>query len=574
MTAEVITLVNSLPEKPGVYIFKNNGGEIIYVGKAKRLKRRVQSYFRESNWKKNEKVKKIALEASGLDFIVVTTEKEALILEANLIFKHKPRYNVLLKDSRYYPYIYISDDEFPYVSMMRTREKTGFYYGPYTSSGLVKRLVELLQRIYKVRNCTYDLSKKRKPCFAYHLKMCSAPCAEKVSLEDYKKQVDSLKEFLDGDTRKVRLALEERMLTLAEALQFERATEIRDVISSMDKLYAIQGVDVSEDISGDILSLSSGLAVLLKVRGGMLLGKLIFDFNDGSPMEFITQFYYGGRHQFPDFLIVEGLKKSELRQLKGENSYIGEPRDDQEKRLLEIANENISEELKVRLSSSQSLKQAKELLGLKKLPNRIEGMDISHTQGLYTVASLVVFMNGRPQKSDYRRYRIQEIDEPNDFESLATVVKRRYSKHEVPDLLFIDGGEPQLRAVNNALSSLGIEDLDFIGIAKENEEIVFPDSRGKLKLDPTHPVQRLITAVRDESHRFAVSYHRTLRDKRMTNSKIDDIPGIGPKRKKELLKAFGGIGGIKKATKKELMDALKNRGAVDSVLKWIKENGG
>lgn len=574
MTAEVVILANSLPEKPGVYIFKNTGGEIIYVGKAKRLKRRVQSYFRESNWKKNEKVKKIASDAVSLDFIVVTTEKEALILEANLIFKHKPRYNVLLKDSRHYPYIYISDDEFPYVSTMRTREKAGSYYGPYTSFGLVRRLLELLQRIYKVRNCTYDLSKKRRPCFAYHLKMCSAPCAGKANPEEYAEQVRSLKEFLDGDTQKVRMALEGRMLSLADALQFEKASEIRDVISSMDKLYAIQGVDVSEDVSGDILALSSGLAVLLKVRGGMLLGKLIFDFSEGSPMEFVTQFYYGGGHRFPDFLIVEGLKKSELRQLKGETSYIGEPRDEQEQRLLEIANENIAEELKVRLSSLQSLKQAKELLGLKKLPNRIEGMDISHTQGLYTVASLVVFVNGRPQKSDYRRYRIQEIDQPNDFESLATVVKRRYSKHEIPDLLFIDGGEPQLRAVKNALSSLEIDNLDFIGIAKENEEIVFPDARGKIKLDSTHPVQRLITAVRDESHRFAVSYHRTLRDKRMTSSNIDNISGIGPKRKRELLKAFGGIGGIKKATEKELADVLKNRGAVESVLKWIKENGG
>ena len=320
MTNELLTLVNSLPEKPGVYIFKNDGGEIIYVGKAKRLKRRVQSYFRESNWAKNEKVQRIAMAATTMDFIVVTTEKEALILEANLIYDHKPKYNILLKDSRYYPYIYVSDDEFPHVVMTRTREKAGAYYGPYTSAGLVRRLLELLQRIYKVRNCTYDLSRKRKPCFAYHLKMCSAPCAGRVTAEEYAEQLRSLKEFLDGDSRKVRLALEERLYNLGGTLQFEKATEIRDVIASMDKLYAIQGVDVSEDVSGDILALSSGLAVLLKVRGGMLMGKLIFDFKEGTPIDFITQFYYGGGHAFPDFVIVEGLRKADAQQLEDEKS--------------------------------------------------------------------------------------------------------------------------------------------------------------------------------------------------------------------------------------------------------------
>ena len=574
MNDSLLERVSQLPEEPGVYIFKSDKDETIYVGKAKKLRRRVQSYFRESTWSKNEKVRNIAVEASDLQFILVTSEREALLLEANIIFKEKPKFNVLLKDSKVYPYIYLSDDGYPYLEITRIKTRPGTYFGPYTSTGLVRRILELLQRIFGIRGCTFDLSKVKKPCFLYHLKMCSAPCAGKITSEEYANRLESLKEFLEGDTMKVRHALLERMNILSQTLQFERAAEIRDILSSMDQLYAFQGVEASYDLKADVLVVSSGLATLLQVRGGMLLGKLVFDFLDGTPVDFISQFYYAKGNRLPKSLIVYGLNKSDLKPFKKDFSYIGEPRDDQETRLLQIAYQNIDEELKMRLNASHSLKQAQQILGLGKFPSRIEGMDISHTQGLYTVASVVVFDNGKPNKTEYRRYRISGITEPNDFESLATVVKRRYSKHPLPDLLLIDGGEPQVRAVEKAFSEIGIDGYEIVGLAKELNELVFPDKRGRILLPQDHPVLRMIISIDDEAHRFAVNYHRVLREKRYRSSKLDDIKGIGPKRKKALLKAFGGIPGIMEASEEDLYAILKNRKAVEEVRNWIERKGG
>ncbi|MCB1222852.1 MAG: excinuclease ABC subunit C, partial [Mesotoga sp.] len=393
MNEAILNKASQLPEEPGVYIFKNEKDDVVYVGKAKKLKRRVLSYFRESTWSKNEKARCIAEEAEDLDFIMVTSEREALLLEANLIFNKKPKFNVLLRDSRTYPYIYISADQYPYLAITRTKELEGSYFGPYTSAGLVRKLLEFLQKVFKIRTCTYELSRVKKPCFLYHLKMCSAPCVEKVSPEEYREQLSALIEFLEGDTLKVREALLKRMAVLSEALQFERAAEIRDILSTMDDLYAFQGVEAPLDLKADVLAVSAGLAALLQVRGGMLLGKLIFDFPEGTPIDFITQFYYAKGNRMPKALIVTGLKKKDIKQFKRDFPYIGEPRDEQEERLLSIAFKNIDEEMKIRLNATHSLKQAQQILGLKRFPSRIEGIDISHTQGLYTVASVVVFDN-------------------------------------------------------------------------------------------------------------------------------------------------------------------------------------
>ena len=574
MNEQILNKASQLPEEPGVYIFKDEKNAIIYVGKAKKLKRRVLSYFRESTWSQNEKARRIAEESEDLDFIMVTSEREALLLEANLIFSKKPKYNVFLKDSRTYPYIYISAEEYPYIAITRTKELEGTYFGPYTSAGLVRKLLEFLQKVFKIRTCTYDLGRIKRPCFLYHLKMCSAPCVEKVSPEEYQEQLSALTEFLEGDTIKVREALLKRMTVLSEALQFERAAEIRDILSSMDDLYAFQGVEAPLDLKADILAVSAGLAALLQVRGGMLLGKLVFDFPDGTPMDFITQFYYAKKNRIPKSLIVTGLKKKDVRQFRRDFDYIGDPRDEQEERLLSIAFKNIDEELKIRLNAAHSLRQAQQILGLKRFPSRIEGIDISHTQGLYTVASVVVFDNGKPNKSEYRRYRISELEEPNDFEAMATVVKRRYTKYPLPDLLLIDGGEPQLRAVEKAFAEIGIEEYEMVGLAKEFNELVFLDNRDRVRLKEEHPVLRMIISIDNEAHRFAVNYHRVLRERRFLTSKIDDIPGIGPKRKKALLKAFGSIKGISKASEDDLRSVLKNSKAVEAVTRWASEKSG
>ncbi|OAA30110.1 excinuclease ABC subunit C [Kosmotoga arenicorallina S304] len=564
--------ISSLPETCGVYIFKNSEGKIIYIGKAVKLKRRVQSYFRESSWK-DEKVRKIAEESSDMDFIIVPSEREALLLEANLIYKYKPRYNILLKESRFYPYIYISRDEFPYVELRRDRKAPGMYFGPYTSTRLVRSILELLQRIFKVRSCKQSLDRIKKACFLYHLKMCSAPCVGKITKEEYKKSLDNFIEFLEGNTLSVRTSLEERMYRLADNLQFEQAKEIRDVLDSMDKLYSRQAVDVPQDLSIDVLALSSGILVLLEIRGGMLLGKLVYDFPEGKVSDFISQFYLAREKHRPKSLIVSGLRKTETNMFKSEFEYIGKPRTEFESRLMKIAFQNIEQELNIRIGAVETLKQTRNILGLKKIPRFIEGIDISHTQGLMTVASLVVFESGKPDKSRYRRYRIRNLEVPNDFEALATVIKRRYSKHPLPDLLFIDGGFPQLRAVSEALEELNLK-TEIVGIAKEEEEIVFPDSRGKLKLPPDHPVMKLLVSIRDETHRFAVNYHRYLRERRFVSSEIDGIPGIGPKRKRLLMKHFKSVSRIKKASEEELCKVIKNKKIVAEILKWAKENGG
>jgi len=574
MNEKILNKASQLPEEPGVYIFKDQKGVVVYVGKAKKLKRRVLSYFRESTWAKNEKAKRIAEEAEDLDFIMVTSEREALLLEANLIFNGKPKYNVFLKDSRTYPYIYISADQYPYLGITRTKELEGSYFGPYTSAGLVRKLLEFLQKVFRIRTCSYDLSRVKRPCFLYHLKMCSAPCVEKVTPEEYREQLSALTEFLEGDTLKVREALLKRMTVLSEAMQFERAAEIRDILSTMDDLYAFQGVEAPLDLKADILAVSTGLAALLQVRGGMLLGKLVFDFPDGTPVDFITQFYYAKGNRIPKALIVTGLKKKDIRQFKRDFQYIGDPRNEQEERLLSIAFKNIDEEQKIRLNAAHSLRQAQQILGLKRFPSRIEGIDISHTQGLYTVASVVVFDNGKPNKSEYRRYRISELEEPNDFEAMATVIKRRYTKHPLPDLLLIDGGEPQLRAVEKAFAEIGMDEYEVVGLAKEFNELVFLDSRERVKLKEEHPVLRMIISIDNEAHRFAVNYHRVLRERRFQTSKIDDIPGIGPKRKKALLRAFGSVKGIAEASEADLYGVLKNSKAVEAVVQWANEKSG
>jgi len=569
---KLLDKIKLLPDLPGIYIFKNEKDEIIYVGKAIKLKKRVYSYFRVSNQNKYEKVRRIAEETQKMDFIVVQNENEALVLEANLIYENKPIYNIMMKDTRRYPYIRITDEEFPRINITRNRGESGTYFGPYTNMGIVKKLVELLQRIFQI--CRYDCNyaKKNRVCFFYHLKMCSAPCQGKISREDYMENVDGLKRFLDGDTFQVREELERRMYKLADNLQFEQAKNIRDILSNMDILYTNQAVEVDDGVNLDLIAISSGLAALFSVRGGMLLGKLIFDFNDGTISDFITQFYYVKKHKKPPLCIVDGISQREKRQFKGDFKYLGKPRNKSEERLLMIAYENINEEIKIRLSSTQSIKNAKEILGLSKLPKRIEGIDISHTQGLYTVASLVTFVNGKPDKNEYRRYRIANVEKPDDFLSMETVIKRRYSKHPTPDLLFIDGGEPQLRAVKKALEELNITNLDFIGLAKEREEIVFPDKRKRLYLEPDHPVKRLIVSIRDETHRFAVNYHRVLRERRFKKSKIDSIPGIGPKRKKMLLEKFKSFKRLSTATEKELLEVLNNRKVVEDLINWLHNN--
>ena len=570
-------VLKDIPNEPGVYIFKDKNSKPIYIGKAKKLKNRISSYFNKSNQEKNEKVKRIVEEAEFLDYIVVRTENESLILEANLIFTHKPKYNILLKDTRVYPYIAITKEDYPQIKLVRTKkgEKAEFY-GPYSNVRMVREIIEIIQWVYKVRTCERKLGRKSKPCFLFHLGKCFAPCYVDVDKKEYRKSVGKVKRFLKGNIKSVRKYIEGSMHQYAKILNFEKAAQLRDVLFKLDKLFIPIGVEMIHDKNIDIIAKGEEypVVVVLIVRQGYVISKLTFTIEEGIN-EFIHQYYIIRKNIIPEeiwikdfnndidkeimqFLIKNGLKS--IKDLKTESEE-----------LYTITNRNLKEEVKKQTDLGNTLKQAKEILSLKKIPYRIEGIDISHLQGMYTVASLITFENGKPKKEDYRRYRLDEFKEPNDFESIRTVIRRRYTKHPLPDLLFIDGGKGQVNSAVEALKEIGytLNDVDVIGIAKEDERIVFPGEFKDLHLPLDHPVLRMLLFMRDETHRFAITFNRKLRTKRFEKSRLDDIPGIGPKRKKLLINHFGSLEEISKASWEEINKVIKNEKAAKKIKEYF-----
>jgi len=544
---------NEFPESPGVYLFKKSG-KVIYIGKAKNLKKRVLSYFRKNT---NSKAKKIITEADELDYIVVNSEKEALLLEANLIFKEKPVYNVMLKETKWYPYIFISNERYPTVKVVREKNEIGEYYGPYTDIGFVRKLLNLSYRLFKIRSCSMNISlnKLKKPCLEYHLGMCSAPCAGKINEREYKVQIDKFRKFLNGDTDQIVKDLEKEMVRLSKLLEFEKAANIRDLIFGIREIFEPQFVVLNDNVDVDGIFFKKGVGAVLRIRKGMLLGKLSFEF-DGKNTDFLKQLYFGLKLPLPDGILTNFEVDPETASMF-DNKYVGKPRDEHELKVLELARLNWKEEYRKIRDTEIALKRLKEIIGLSHLPRRIEGIDISHTQGLFTVASLVVFIDGRPLKSEYRRYRFDALNYPNDFLAIKKVVIRRYQKRDLPDLLFIDGGKGQVNAAIEALEEIG-KRCPVVGIAKEDERIVLPGSSDDLKLPLDDIALRLLIKVRDESHRFANTFHSKLREKRIIESKLDNIPGVGPKRKKALLKKFGSVKRIKKASVDEIKKIVKS----------------
>ncbi len=506
---------------------------------------------------------------------MVRNEDESLILESNLIFTHKPKYNILLKDARVYPYIAITKEDYPQVKLVRTKkgEKAEFY-GPYSNVRMVRNIIEIIQWVYKVRTCERKLDRKTKPCFLFHLGKCYAPCYIEVDKKEYRKSVNKVKRFLKGNIKSIRKYIEESMHQYAKILNFEKAAQLRDLLFKLDKLFIPIGVEMIKDKNVDIIAKDEEypIVVLLIIRQGYIISKLTFTI-DESINEFIHQYYVIRKNIVPEeiwikdyingideeidhFLTKNGLKK--IKNLK-----------DESEELYVIASRNLEEEVKKQTDLGNTLKQAKEILSLKRIPYRIEGIDISHLQGMYTVASLITFENGKPKKEDYRRYRLDEFKEPNDFESIRTVIRKRYTKHPLPDLLFIDGGKGQVNAAVEALKEIGytLDDVDVVGIAKEDERIVFPGDIEDLHLSLDHPVLRMLIFMRDETHRFAITFNRKLRAKRFEKSRLDDIPGIGPKRKKLLINHFGSLENISKASWEEINEIIKN----EKVSKKIKE---
>ncbi|WP_254867727.1 excinuclease ABC subunit UvrC [Marinitoga sp. 1154] len=568
-------VLKNIPDEPGVYIFKDKNSKPIYIGKAKRIKKRLSSYFNESNQKKNEKVKAIIQNAEYLDYIVVRNEDEALILESNLIFTHKPKYNILLKDTRVYPYIAITKEDFPQIKLVRTKKgENAEFYGPYSNVGMVRGIIEIIQWVYKVRTCERKLNRKTKPCFLFHLGKCFAPCYVDVDKKEYKKAVGKIKRFLKGNIKSIRKYIEENMKQYAKILNFERAAQLRDLLYKLDKLFVPIGVEMIHNKNIDILARDNEypVVILLIIRQGYIISKLTFTI-EGNINEFIHQYYIIRKNIIPQEIWIKDFDNSIDREILHflKNNGLNEIKDlkGESEELYVIATRNLEEEVKKQIDLGNTLKQAKEILSLKKIPYRIEGIDISHLQGMYTVGSLITFENGKPKKEDYRRYRLNEFKEPNDFESIKSIIKRRYTKHPLPDLLFIDGGKGQVNSAVKALNEIGytLNDVDVIGIAKEDERIVFPGEIKDLHLPLDHPVLRMLIFMRDETHRFAITLNRKLRTKRFEKSKLDDIQGIGPKRKKMLISHFGSIKNIANASWEEINKVIKN----EKVAKKIKE---
>ncbi len=571
--------LKSLPDKPGVYLMLSKSGEIIYVGKATSLKNRVRSYFREGNVP--VKVLSMVQHINDIDYIVTDTEVEALILECNLIKKHRPKYNVVLKDDKTYPYIKITLNEpFPKIVITRRVKKDGAkYFGPYTSSGSMNETIKLLRRLFPLRTCN-NMDKQSRPCLNYHIKRCLAPCAGKVSSKDYKEMIDEIILFLEGKQERVIKNLKDKMEKSAENLEFEKAAELRDQIKAVEKVLEKQKIVNATEEDQDVVAFARGqnevCVQVFFIRNGKVVGREHY-FLDGtdnlSRKEVMTIFvkqYYSRVADIPQkILLQEPVEDRELieewlREKRKGKVTIQIPQLGDKLKLVEMVAKNallLLEEAqlfrkKKTLASEEALLELKTLLDLPSVPVRIECFDISNIQGTSTVGSMVVFEKAKPKSDQYRRFKITTVSGPDDFAALREMLYRRFKRGAastgLPDLVLIDGGKGQLSSAREAMKLLGFGHIPTFGIA-EGEELLFTEGKKEpIRLPENSESLYLIQRIRDEAHRFAIMYHRQLRNRDSFRSILDEIPGVGPKRKKALLLKFGSIENIKRATLEEI----------------------
>lgn len=567
-----------LPDKPGVYLMHDKDGKVIYVGKAVVLKNRVRSYFRNLA-SHTPKVRAMVAKIADIETIVTSSEVEALILECNLIKKYRPRYNIMLKDDKSYPYLKVTlNEEFPRLYVTRRKMRDGAkYYGPYADAGAMHATVKLLRSMFPLRTCR--TMNAERPCLNYHIKRCLAPCAGLVSKEEYGNMIKSVCMVLDGRTAELERDLKRRMQEAADNYAFEEAARLRDQLQAVMRLNeqqkAVTGQDSDMDIIGFAKDMTGICIQIFFVRKGKLLGRDNFFLQDDgeSEQEVITAFvkqYYNEALYIPREIALPVLPDAEeqgvieqwLAEKAQRKAELVRPQRGVKKDLLHLANDNAAKLLEERLRKGQlSLKNdvqaAEELQQALGLPNPLERMDcfdISHTQGSETVASMVVFRNGSISKKDYRRYKIVSAEgKPDDFKSMQEVVYRRYKDYEdLPSLVVIDGGKGQLSSALEVIRGLGLHDLPVIGLAKREEEIFKEGQSESILLDRDSAALHLIQRIRDEAHRFAITYHRKLRGKRNLVSVLDHVEGIGSKRRQELWKAFKTLDEMKVASVEEL----------------------
>lgn len=592
-----------LPDKPGVYIMKNSLGEVIYVGKAKVLKNRVRQYFQNSK-NHSEKVRAMVKNIAEFEYIVTDSEMEALILECNLIKKYSPRYNIALKDDKFYPFIKITTNEdFPRVYVTRNFAKDGNrYFGPYTNGTAVYEVMGLIKKLFPLRTCKKAIVEGGEPtraCLNYHINLCKAPCAGYVSKAEYWEMIDEIINILNGTDTSIIKNLKLEMEKAAEELEFEKAAKIRDrilaieLISEKQKMFTVKEGD--EDFIDLYTDEKDGCAQVFFVREGKVTGRehfMIENIGDDPVKEVISSFiasFYGGTAQIPKTIYVpEQIEDQELiekflTEKRGSKVWIKVPKKGDKKNLLDMVRNNAKimlDQFKEKMVEEKELNKSAltelaDVLGLDSLPARIEAYDISNIQGVDSVGTMVVFENGKAKNSDYRRFKIKSVKGPNDYESMREILSRRFSHglEEVnkikernleyskgkfcifPDLIMMDGGKGQVNIALEVLKDFGIE-IPVCGLVKDhkhrtrgiifnNEEILIRRGSG---------LMNLITRVQDEVHRYAITYHRSLRDKRTLHSILEDIPRIGEKRRRNLLMKFGSIDNIKKASMEELLD--------------------
>jgi excinuclease ABC subunit C len=553
---------DDLPLVPGVYMMKDSSDHILYVGKAKSLKKRVKSYFRNDL---DPKTRALMKQFHHLEYMVTDTEKEALILESNLIKKHMPRYNIRLKDDKRYPYIKVTNETFPRVLITRRVLDDGsYYYGPFTEATALRKLVKFLKTIFKIRDC----KRMDGPCLNYQIDLCNAPCDKKITQKEYKKLVNNVSFFFEGKYSEITQALKSEMIESANNHEYEKAAILRDQLNSVEEVLEKQKMEFTRSLDQDVVASASdselACVVVFSVREGKIIGKDDFLMSGAENTSeekiisaFLKQYYTGPRH-VPSKIIIpkevedEKLVEEWLSEKREAQVSIEVPTEGVEYRLIRMVSKNAEIILNHQKEVKGALLDLKKYLGIPRIPKRIEAFDISNISGKMAVGSMVVFENGAPNKKYYRKYKIL-TEGPDDYAMMREMLERRYTtlindKGSSPDLVLVDGGKGQLNVATDVFKSLGLTNIPVIGLAKEFEHVFIPQTPSPLILPRDSEALLLLQRIRDEAHRFAVNYHKKLRSKELEKSVLDGIPGVGNKRKIKLLKHFGDISNLEKAS--------------------------
>jgi excinuclease ABC subunit C len=611
-TPKIADQLKALPDRPGVYLMRNTAGDVIYVGKAVNLKNRVRSYFGSPHGLE-PKTRRLVQNIDDFEFIVTSSEQEALILEATLVKQYQPHYNIRLKDDKHYPYLKVdTNDPWPRVYITRRVEDDGArYFGPYANSSSVRTTLDLVKKLFPWRSCTKQITgTDPRPCLDYYIKRCIAPCTSYCTKEEYDEVINQVILFLEGRTDEVVESLTRKMEEAAESFDFERAAMHRDQIESVNRITERQQMATTKPVDMDVFGIAraddEACVQVFFVRGTKVVGRDHFmlqgvkEESDAQVLASFLEQFYGSAVYIPrDILLPARAAETALIMLwlsgkKGKQVQVTVPVKGERRKLVDLANENAHQALDMMRvkwladagKTQAALEELQDELGLPTLPRRIECYDNSNIQGSSPVASMVVFMDGHPRPAEYRRFKIKTVAGANDVASMAEVLRRRFKRArdhagaaasadgdakdrawaDLPDLVVVDGGRPQLAAALDAMRDSGAGQIPVIGIAKENEEIFIKDMSEPVMLPRASQGLYLLQRARDEAHRFAITFHRQVRGKSAVQSRLDDIPGVGPARKKALLRKFGSVKAIREATLEDIAATVgMTRSAAEAV---------